>query len=228
MIDIHTHVLPFVDDGSESLSNSLEMVKTASKNGVTDIFLTPHRSERTKTPEEVLEVFNNFKKEVEKLDIPINLYLGNEVFYSVNTIERIKENWCLTMNGSKFVLVEFSLNHPVDVEEAAYKIVRAGYVPIIAHVERYNYLTPESYHELKNMGALLQVNAEAIVGKQKRKSQKIVKYLFKEQLVDFVASDIHDSRPNLMQEAFKVVRKKYGEFAAQVVFNLKAKEIIKG
>ena len=228
MIDIHTHVLPFVDDGSESLSKSLEMVKTASENGITDLFLTPHHSERTKTPKEIIEVFNKFKKEVENLNIPINLYLGNEIFYETNTIERIKENKCLTMNGGKFVLIEFSTYHPIDVEEASYKLIRAGYVPIIAHVERYSYLTPENYHELKNMGALLQINAEAIVGKLKRKRQNAVKYLFKHELVDFVSSDVHSDRPNLMQEAFRAVQKKYGEFAAQVVFNLKAKEIIKG
>lgn len=229
MIDIHTHVLPFVDDGSESLSQSLEMVKTACEQGVTDMFLTPHRRhEYNTTPEETIEVFNNFKKEVEKLDLPINLYLGNEIFYKIDTVDKLLKSHRLTMNNSKYVLIEFSTTYPIDVEEAVYKILRAGFIPIIAHVERYRYFTAENYFEVKKMGALLQVNADAIVGKEKRRRQKTIDFLFKQQLVDFVASDYHANRPNLLKEAYRVIEKRFGEEAAQVVFNLKAKEIIKG
>lgn len=229
MIDIHTHILPFVDDGSESVSQSIDMLKEACSQGVTEVFLTPHsRGEYNKTSEEVSIVFNEFKNKVKESGINVNLYLGREIHYTKNTIEKLVSSKVLTLANSKFVLVEFDFAHAVDYEELAYKIIRAGYIPIIAHVERYPKMSFDTIEELKAMGALLQVNADSITSKTRMGNGRLIDKLFKCELVDFVASDVHYNRKNCMLEAYKKVKRKYGEATAEVVFNLKAKEIIEG
>ena len=134
----------------------------------------------------------------------------------------------MTFADSKYVLIEFSVSEQEDVSEAVYEIARMGYSPIIAHVERYPYLTVSDIFEIKDLGGLIQVNADSIVGKYKRLFKKRIKELFKNDLVDFVASDVHFGRNNCMQKAREYVGKKYGEEIMNKVFIENAKKILKG
>lgn len=229
MIDLHTHILPGIDDGSDNLQTSINMVKHAVSQGVTDIFFTPHyRDLFNPSVEEINQAYDNLKNELNVQGITVNTYLGQEIFVDKEIKTLLKENKVLTLNGTKYVLIEFDLNHRNDIASMVYEVKIAGYIPIVAHLERYYYSTMDIAREIKGYGALIQVNAGSIVGRHKSDYKKMVKGLFKEGLVDFVASDVHSSRENMLLESYNYVSKKFGKEIANAVYNENAKKIIKG
>ena len=223
MTDIHSHVLPEVDDGSNNLEESIEMLKFAEKAGVDKIVFTPHfRDSYNMRKNELSERFDSFKSVAKDMGIKAELFLGQEIYRTEQSISLLKKGELLTMNESKYVLVEFNLRHYSDVTEAVYEFVSAGFVPIVAHVERYPYVEPADVREIKEIGGLIQVNAASVVGKPNKKYKKTVKRYLKEDLVDFVASDIHYTRENHMEEAYKYVMKKFGKERAEKLFSFNA------
>ena len=232
MIDIHTHIIPFVDDGSSSLEDSLAMVKHEISIGVDTIICTPHhikhRYEKSvediktnfnllkaevekqnlpvKSVEEIKTNFNFLKSEVEKLNLPIKLLLGQEICYThrEDTLSFLNEGKLLTLNNSKYVLLEFSFTRePEDITDIIYNFSIKGYKVIVAHVERYEWITLDKVLNLKNEGAIIQVNSGSIVGETTGHEKRFVKKLFKRNLVDIVASDIHSFRKSTLDKALK-------------------------
>ena len=229
MIDIHTHVLPLVDDGSIDNNLSLAMIKECVNQGVTDVFLTPHYRKMFKLPPNILKSeFEKFKNIVSNENIPVNLYLGQEVFIEGNYKQIFQDKKVLTMNDSNFLLIEFDYEDDVDMPDIVYELKMLGYTPIIAHYERYLMSDIETALEIKSLGGLIQINADSIVGKTKRYYSGLIKKLFKNNAVDFVASDIHFNRVNHLLHAKQFVQKKFGEETANKVFVENAKMIIKG
>ncbi len=229
MIDIHTHILPFVDDGSESLEKSLEMVVQESNFGVTDIILTPHyRFDFKPSKIDVESSFSQLVKAVKEKGLNVNLYLGQEIFVDRDIREVLREQKVFTINHSSYVLIELDVMFKQNLGEMVYELKRMGYIPIVAHVERYFYADIEACYEIKRYGGLIQVNASSLVGKEKRVFAKLVKRLFKYGLVDFVASDVHFNRVNQLDKCYALVKKKYGGQVADKVFTENAKKIIKG
>jgi protein-tyrosine phosphatase len=229
MVDIHTHVLPFVDDGSQSVEDSLALLTECARQGVTDIILTPHfRGEYALDKEQILEHFAQFKNQVKQSGLNINLYIGREIAITDEFKSEFLLGKYLTLNSSKYVLIECSFNKFTDIAEVVYELKSMGYLPIVAHFERYMYVDLDMAYEIKRIGGYIQVNAGSFVGKQKRKYVKFVKALFKNGLVDFVSSDIHFNREVLLSKAEKYVKKKYGEQVSNAVFNDNAQKIIKG
>lgn len=227
MIDIHSHVLPFVDDGANGYEESLSMLKQFINIGVTDVFLTPHvESASTKANRsKQIEYFNKLQKRVLEEDLNINIYLGAEVRYRFNTKLDYKE---YTLGNSNYILIEFS-SRETEAEEIVYNLKRKGFIPIIAHAERYPF-EYKHYHQLKNSGALIQVNASSVLGRKGRKTKKLIYKLFEDKLVDFVASDAHGSifRRSLMDRAYKVLSKHIDKKYLEAVFYSNAKKIIHG
>ncbi len=229
MIDIHSHILPCVDDGSESLSASIAMLKKAVSDGVTGIIFTPHlRLNFNLSPKELQKKFDEFLVEVKKEGIEVDLYLGQEIYIDRDWKKLFKSKAFRTMAGTKHVLIEFSYTERQEYSEIVYELATMGYKPIVAHVERYSRITLDDVLEMRAEGGLIQVNAESIVGKEKgfRARLKYVKKLFKYGLVDFVASDVHSNREFLLKEAYAYVKKKVGEETAQTVFFINAKELL--
>ena len=228
MLDIHTHILPGVDDGCNTIEQSLELLGTEVSNGVTDVFCTPHfRGNYKKSPEEIRDIFAKLQQAVKEENIPINLYLGEEISVEKDIRELLKNGDVLTMNDTKYVLIELDLISPCEANEIVYALKLEGYKPIVAHIERYSYMTLEEVYDIKRNGGRIQVNAESICGAGKKQHWKFVKKLFKENLVDYVASDIHMFRENVMASARKVVQKKFGKDACEVVFDLNIKKLAK-
>lgn len=226
MIDIHTHILPLVDDGSFDINDSLQMLKEQLASGVTDVFLTPHLRGRYNLDEQsVKKAFDDFCKMVKDDDIDVNLYLGQEIYIEPEKprLEEVKQ--IITMNNTKYVLIEFDFNEYTDIVETVYEASRLQYIPIVCHFERYTYATIETANQIKENGGLIQINASSVVGDDKRE-KKITKSLLKHRLVDFVASDMHKGRINRMQQAKKLIEKKYGIDYAQDLFYNNAKKII--
>lgn len=226
MIDSHCHMLPGVDDGAKDEAMALAMIEKSANDGVTHIILTPHfrKFDEGKRLKQIA-VFENLKLSVKQKGIPIELYLGKEVYYKDNLLEQTKN---LAIDSSPYVLIEFSTTREQNIEEIIFNLKVSKLKPIVAHVERYPYLKKEDYHQIRLTGGLLQVNAGAIKGFEGFGKRRLVKFLLKNQLVDIVASDAHNltnRKPNL-KNAYKTVSKKYGKAYADLIFFENPKKII--
>lgn len=196
-IDIHSHILYGIDDGSKSIEESINIIKEHIKMGFTDIVVTPHYIENSKYETNNIDkenILNKLKEELKKQNIKINLYLGNEVFVNNNLEELIKKQEISTINNSKYLLIEFPMNEkPNDINNIIYELKIKGIIPIIAHPERYDYVekNPNLVLEWIEEGALLQSNYGSIIGVYGSGPQKTIKKLLKKDLIDFLATDIH-------------------------------------
>ena len=205
MIDIHTHILYGVDDGSPNSETSKFLIDEEIKNGVKKIILTPHQNEECKRTIELIERFESFKNEFK--DYNIDFYLGSEIYYYSNMIDDLKRNELLTINNTKYVLVEFSTDIETDISSIIYDLKINGYLPIVAHIERYPYLSLKDYDEIKKNGALIQVNSKSF---ERKIYNKRLKYLMKKNLVDFISSDCHNENRDIdFSEVKKLISKKY-------------------
>src|SRR5690554_1489823 len=158
MIDIHTHILPGVDDGSKDIASSIKMIELSIEQGVTDIVLTPHIQSRvTKaTKEEQLKVYQKLIEEVKLKNLNIHLHLGGEIMYHAH----IETNYDDYQFGKhKYILIEFSTRVQTPIEDICFDLMHMGYQVIVAHVERYQYLSIEDVMRIKATGALIQTNA---------------------------------------------------------------------
>lgn len=215
MIDIHTHVLPGVDDGAKDWDICLEMLKRSAENGVKKVIATPHFIpwRQSATPKEIENLCAEVQKKLlEKHGITMDIHCGNEIYYTLDAIQHLREGKILTLAGSRYVLVEFETRSSYQVFCRAVKEFRdAGYIPIIAHVERYECLRQSvKLQEIKEMGALLQMNVEAFQGGFfDQESRRAKKYLLEEN-IDFLASDMHSlgRRSPIKKEELQWVRNK--------------------
>ena len=211
MIDIHTHVIPFVDDGSKSLDDSISMIKHEIEIGVDTIIATPHHifHRYECSVEEIKKNFELLKEEINKQNLNIELLLGQEIYYSSreDVISLLKEGKLLTLNNTNKVLLEFSFTRePEDLSDIIYNFSINGYQVIVAHVERYEWMTFEKVLMLKKEGAIIQVNSDALIGKTTGKEKRFVKKLIKNNLIDVIASDTHSFRPSTLDKAYKIIK----------------------
>ena len=196
-IDIHSHILYGIDDGSKSIEESINIIKEHIKMGFTDIMVTPHYIENSKYETNNIDkenILKTLKQELKKQNININLYLGNEVFVNNNLEELLKKKEIATINNSKYLLIEFPMNEkPKDINNIIYELKIKGIIPIIAHPERYDYVkkNPNLVLEWIEEGALLQSNYGSIIGVYGSGPQKTIKKLLKKDLIEFLATDIH-------------------------------------
>ena len=198
MFDIHCHILHGVDDGSGNLSDSLEMAKLAADSGTKAIIATPHcnipATFDNYWSKDIETKFSALRQAVRECGIPVEIYKGQEVFLSKKFEEHLEKGEFITLNDSRYMLVE--LDFRIDEETAVSRIGRLvshGYVPIIAHPERYSCVIgdTEAVEKFREAGALIQVNGGSLTGYFGNVIQKTAqRILFKGQ-ADFVASDAH-------------------------------------
>ena len=211
MIDIHTHIIPNVDDGSKNLETSINMIKHEIDIGVKEIICTPHHiySRYEKSVEEIKAQFKLLKEAVEKENLPIKLYLGQEICYThrEDIIAMLKEGKLLTLNNTNRVLLEFSFTRePEDIQDIIYNFSVNGYEVIVAHVERYEWMTIDKVKALKLEGALIQINSDSYLGMTTWKEKRMTRKLIKLGLVDYVASDTHSFRPSTLDKSYKKIK----------------------
>lgn len=217
LTDIHCHILPGVDDGSHSESQSHRMLDLAWKNGISTIIATPHYMPEGRHPsvDKLRSLVDELQEYADQQYYDMTIYEGNEIYYHEEVPELLEQGKILTLAGSSYVLVEFS---PADdaryIRNALADIQSAGYDPIIAHVERYMSLCKKPYdriRELRDMGVLIQVNANSIEGKMGPMSKNVTRDLLKKQWVDFVATDAHSDhgRSHAIEDCVKLLQKKY-------------------
>ena len=231
MIDIHCHLLYGVDDGPKDIEESIKMLRSASEQGVTDIVLTPHyRRGMFKYDKELIH------KHMEALEpyaqeTGVKLYLGTEFHVNGDIIEYLEEGRCLSLAGSEYVLTEYDYDTDYSyIFQMSHTLLRHGYVPVIAHVERYGCLMklPKRLEELREIGALIQMNAGAVIGEEGWNSKNFCKKALKQGWVDLIASDSHGIKKRVcyMEDAYDYISEKYGEKLANKLMINNPKKII--
>ena len=232
MIDIHTHLLFGVDDGPQTREESIEMLKAAKAQGIDAMILTPHyRHGMFAYPNDKIK--ENFALLIEPArEIGIQLYLGTEHHVNSMILEYIQSGRVNTLAGTQYVLAEYK--HDTEFEYIAKSVrdlLRHGYIPIIAHVERYMcmYEDLDRVDWLRDVGAMIQVNANAILGMEGFKTKGFTKKLLKYGYVDFVGSDSHDlkKRANNLGKCRAYLYKKYDERYVDRITEHNAMEILR-
>lgn len=217
-VDIHTHLIPELDDGSTSLFETIEMLRYAYDRGTRAMVATPHvfHSFGNKEPVPIYDAFVSMVRRLQRLGAgnenefirEFALYLGSENLVSPEFLEYLERREVLTLNGSRYLLIEFPPFLSAEAAESAVeKVLEVGLIPVLAHVERYGFLLrkPRRLAELKQKGCVVQVNADSVVDTRGRAVARPVMPLFENRLVDLISSDGHDvhSRPPDLEQAYE-------------------------
>ncbi len=224
LIDIHCHILPKVDDGPDSVEESLKILKDMRRQGIKHVIVTPHYRPEMFEPSMKRVIYSYRHLRDIAYDMGVSMSLGCEYYRNEQIIEHMDNRKRPVMAGSRYVLIEFSMNDLFPtIRNYVYELITHGYQPIIAHVERYFCCQKmEKIQELKDMGALVQVNAGSVLGEEGWKLKKFCLDLMKKDLVDFVASDTHntsDRKLNLKKCASFVTKKMGKQYAERIFFN---------
>lgn len=198
MIDVHSHIIPAIDDGSYSIEETLKMLEEAEKTGFTDIIATSHYIENyyeidVEQRQRSVDEINN---KLEENGINIKVHCGSEIYVSQNMIDLIKNKKASSLANTKYVLFELPMNNNIMyLDDIIFEIQSAGFIPVIAHPERYSYVqdNPKMLVELINKGVLFQGNFGSIIGKYGNTAKKTLKKLLQYNMIHFLGSDAHRS-----------------------------------
>lgn len=222
--DIHNHILPGLDDGACNMEETLQLVKEEYEQGIRNIIFTPHF--RTGMFEvsrkEQIQVFKEVTQEL-RMHFPDMLFCLGCEYYVHHDVVADLDAAPYRIAATKAVLVEFSTRQSfLTIKTAVERIIQTGYTPIIAHVERYRCLIEEEGRLalLKEAGALIQINADAVLGNAGAAITRFCKNALAGDLVDFVASDAHDKklRGVRMLECIRLIEKKHGKAKVEKLF----------
>ena len=214
LTDIHTHITPNVDDGASSLKMSIEMLRSEAEQGANVVFLTSHSSAFASSwsADRTYENMRIVQKAATEAGIPIQIYQGCEIDTNPHAMERIlqelEDGTLPSMNGTHYVLAEF-YTFTGAMEEAKYclhRYLEAGWIPIIAHAERYcrMFATVENIGVLKEMGCLVQLNYYDLAEESDDEIRTCAQALLQAELADMMGSDAHrmdHRRPKLTKGA---------------------------
>ncbi len=212
MIDFHSHILPQIDDGSKSLEETIRILEEARDVGFEKIISTSHYMEKYYEVDEEQRL--QLIKQIDFQDI--ELYLGSEIYVTNEIVQLLKDKKASTINNSRYVLYELPMHSKnMNDKEIIYRLVENGYIPIIAHPERYSYVQedPKYVEELAEMGALFQANYGSIIGMYGDKAKKTVKKLLKQDLIHFLGSDVH--RPEQIYPKIPKILKKLSKIVSE-------------
>lgn len=209
--DIHSHLLPGLDDGVKTYEESLKILKFFESQGYQKVITTPHINPDLypNTEADIRRVLEEMRKKILEAKIKISLeaaaeyYIGPELLTSLNNREK------LLSFGKNYVLIETSFySKPLIFEEVIFKLKSNGYLPVLAHPERYQYLTDDFVwlKEIREKGVKLQVTVSSLVGMYGRAPKELAEKLLKKEMVDFLGSDIH--RENQIDILGRALRKK--------------------
>lgn len=195
LVDIHSHIIPGIDDGSKAMFHSLKFVSAMRDLGYKKLIITPHTmSHRYKNSSEIiLEKLEMLKDAVADHEIDIELEAASEYYLDDHFLTLLEKRDILTFHKN-YVLFEMSYTRaPVDLEGVVFSMMLKGYTPVLAHPERYIHMHNDfsKYEELKNQGVLFQLNLNSLAGYYSKKVQKVAEKLVNKGMVDFLGSDVH-------------------------------------
>lgn len=201
MIDIHCHILPFADDGADSMEDALEMARMAVDSGVDAMIATPHfhisdTEEHNVKSARLAQHFLQLRERVEQAGIPLSLYFGAEILCTTDVPDLLKNNQPVTLAGSNYLLVEFFFDEDLAyMDDMLSAIAAQGLTPVIAHPERYEAVqnTPYIIERWFADGYIIQVNKGSILGRLGRRAAATANWILARGLAHAVASDAHSS-----------------------------------
>lgn len=196
MVDMHSHVLPGIDDGAQTPEESLVLVRKMMSLGIKKIIATPHvmADYFRNTPETIGNALEILKAELVKENLDIIVEAAAEHYFDETFATRVNDGKLLTM-GDNYVLFELSfMSKPPDLLQTIKKMRELGYKPILAHPERYPYMSVNEFSSIRGWGCLLQLNTISLTGYYGKSTQKLAEELVDHQLVDFISSDMHNPR----------------------------------
>lgn len=196
MVDIHSHILNNVDDGSDSLENTLNILRKAENAGFSDIILTPHYIENyyENTKDLISEKINELKQSLYREEIIVNLHQGNEIMLTDNTPKLLQECDISSLANSRYILFELPFsNRMLNFENIIFELKEIGAIPVLAHPERYIYIqeNPDELLKMMNLGILVQSNYGSFMGLYGKKAKVTAEILLKNKLIHFLGSDTH-------------------------------------
>ena len=223
-IDLHSHILPALDDGARDMKKTREMLQIAYEEGIREIIATPHffASKKSASVEQIRETIASVYEEMEDWGFSVKLYPGNEIYYRSEVPELLEKGEISTLADSQYVLVEFDpMTEDSYLRDGILKLDSFGYVPILAHAERYECLfeKKERLQRVKDHGGLIQVNASSFQGGLFDEMGKRARYIMKQELLDLVGTDAHSTgkRCPRIKETAVYLHKKLGEKRAREI-----------
>ncbi|HLZ08938.1 MAG TPA: CpsB/CapC family capsule biosynthesis tyrosine phosphatase, partial [Chloroflexota bacterium] len=208
MIDLHNHILPGVDDGAETLEDSLAMARMALDDGIKTIVATPHRNSWTyhEPAAEAHRRLAELKLQCQEASCDVELILGSEAFIAPDLAEQIKTGLALTINGSRYLLIEWAIDQfPAYADQAIFDLRVQGIVPIIAHAERYRAVQRDVdlLASLVRRGAMVQVTAASLIGDSGSGARRASEQILVANLGHVLATDSHsvERRPPTLATA---------------------------
>ena len=237
MIDIHNHVLPNVDDGSKSINMSLNMMKHAFEQGVTEVVNTTHFQHPLflnidNSVKRIESIKSSLQKKLYENDIFIKIHLGYEVYYYENLLKIIDQP-LVTMGNGKYILIEFApRNIPSSQKQTLFNLKMSGVTPIIAHPERYKEVQENFYlvYDWVNSGCLIQIDCGSLLGLMGKKAKEASLSIIKEKCCHILASDAHNdtNRNFCIKDAYNIVKNIIGQKDADKLVFEHPSSIIRG
>jgi len=199
VVDIHSHLLPGIDDGSPDIDTSLFLIEELQNLGFNKLITTPHiRMEvYANTPSIIQEKLVLVEEAIRQKGLQVDIKASAEYYIDDNFTELLQLENIIPFPQPKYILAEYPMIAPLmNFEQRVFEMTKRGYTPIIAHPERYRYWhkTPEAFERLKDLGCLLQLNVLAIEGYYGPDIKDCAKYLLKNNLYDLIGTDLHHER----------------------------------
>lgn len=235
MVDIHCHILPGLDDGSDNIEESVRMARLAVEGGTSTIIATPHsnipNSYQNYCDKDYVECFKALKTRLAEEKIPLKIFPGHEIFATDNFVELIKSKKLLTICNSDYPLVEFNFTeHSESVYEKLDMLTAEGFTPIVAHPERYAFVAEDDSAtlKLKDLGCLLQINKGSLKGNFGRNAYFLSHAIIENEIADFVASDAHSPymRTPYLADAFEIISEIHSEEYADLLLNINPSAVL--
>ncbi|MFC6348361.1 tyrosine-protein phosphatase [Vagococcus carniphilus] len=235
LVDIHCHILPGIDDGAQTIEDSLAMAELAVSEGITHILCTPHHNNGVymNKKDQVIPCVSELQTVLDEKKIPLTLYEGQEVRISHDLLKRVAQNEILfTDLDDTYILIEFpSSEVPLYAHRVLFDLCTNGYKPVIVHPERNGQImkNPNLMIPFIEMGCLGQVTCASYTGQFGKEIQKVSKVMIEHNLVHMLASDAHSTghRSFFTKEAYDKLEKEFGDEKCQY-FKQTVKDIVNG
>ena len=199
MVDVHSHLIPGIDDGVKTMEESLDIIVKMSAMGYQKVITTPHvmHDFYPNTSDNILEQVQILQRRVDAVGIDMEVEAAAEYYLDEHFVQMLDDKLPLLTFGDNYLLFETSfLNEPAYLRESIFKIISNGMKPVLAHPERYVFLQnkPEKIDDLMERGVLLQLNTISLSGYYSKEAKKLAEALIDEKMVSFLGTDCHNAK----------------------------------
>lgn len=237
MIDIHTHILPGLDDGAQDLEDALAMAQLSVRSGVHTVVATSHANTggffREYQVDEYLRRLEEFQDILRAEEIPLRILPGMEIYMTERAVDKIRRGELISLNQTDYFLTEFSFDiDQEEMDELLDELMELEITPVIAHPERYRCVqkTARGIYEWMERGCLTQVNRGSILGRFGSKAKRCVDHLLEMEMVTCIASDAHKpyERTTYMADIKEYMESEYSfEYSKKLLYD-NPKKILEG